>query len=363
MLISDALKRENNNFDLIRLAAAVMVIISHAYAINRIDGFIEPLYKITHLTTMAEIAVKVFFFISGLVVTNSMLKSKSVIKFIQSRALRIFPAYLVVILVTALFIGPIVSQLKYYEYFSSHEPYLYILKNIQLDTYYTLPGVFEHTKNKFGLNSVNGSLWTIPYEIAAYGFVFIAFLLTKFRFKSLLSLFCILIITEPFSPIKGLLLCHSNDSAIYLLAPHFALGALLALNQSKISINLIFPCVFLALFIILKTPEVRQLMLGFSICLFLLYLCTRAFCVKIKIKHDISYGLYLWAFPIQQIYSSFANFTIFQSQIASVITSAVVAIISFKLVEKPFMEWSVKINNRIDIYSSITNNIKSDIQR
>lgn len=363
MLISEALKRENNNFDLIRLLAATLVIISHAYAINRVDGFVEPLYKLTHLTTMAELAVKIFFFISGLVVTNSMLRSQSAIKFIQSRFLRIFPAYVVVVLITFLIIGPLVSTLNISDYFANNEPYTYLIKNLTFDTYYTLPGVFEHTKNKFGLNSVNGSLWTIPYEIIAYCMVLLAFIITKFKINPALSVLCCLIIIEPFTPIKGMLLSHSDNPAIFLLAPHFALGALLAINQSRIYINLYVPLALFLAFTLTTQIEIKQLMLGFSTCLFLLYLCTRQFTIRLKIKYDISYGMYLWAFPIQQIYSSFADLSIYESILASVTTCSIIALISFKLVENPLMQISKKINNLIKTKELATNDIKSDIQR
>lgn len=361
MLISEALRRENNNFDLVRLLAAMMVIFSHAYAINRVEGFVEPLYILTHLTTMAELAVKIFFFISGLVVTNSIIKSNSAIKFTISRAFRILPAYIVVILVTAIIIGPIVSSLTASNYFKNPEPYTYILNNLKLDTYYTLPGVFEHTKNRFGLNSANGSLWTIPYEIMSYSVVLLAFTITRFRLNNILSIFCILVIIEPFTPLKGVALSFSDNPSIYLLAPHFALGSLLALNQSKLKVTIYAPVVLFFAFLLLKNPDIKQLMLGFSSCLALLYICTRKLIVKIKIKNDISYGLYLWAFPIQQIYSAFFDLSIYQSQIASLATCIVVAFISFKLIEMPFMKLQSKINGRINNPLSMTNDIKSDI--
>ena len=108
------------------------------------------------------IAVKVFFFISGLLVTNSLLQQKSPVAFVLGRFFRIWPALLVLLLVTALVVGPLCSGLGWREYFMHGDPYRYFWKNALLNSDARLPGVFAHNPLP---NLVNGALWTLSYEV------------------------------------------------------------------------------------------------------------------------------------------------------------------------------------------------------
>src|SRR6187551_1901956 len=95
MKISNFLNKENNNLDLIRILLASTVILGHTIAINgQTSYWIDPINYFFPITYSGALAVKIFFFISGLVVTNSFLNKNSLTYFIISRIFRIMPALL-----------------------------------------------------------------------------------------------------------------------------------------------------------------------------------------------------------------------------------------------------------------------------
>jgi peptidoglycan/LPS O-acetylase OafA/YrhL len=116
--------------------------------------------------TVGTFAVQVFFAISGYLICGSALKGKF-LEFLIARCLRIYPALVVVIFSTCFFIGPLVSDLKTIDYFSAAESWKYFLKNRSMifGARFDLPGVFLSSPLT---GMVNGSLWTLPYELRMY---------------------------------------------------------------------------------------------------------------------------------------------------------------------------------------------------
>jgi peptidoglycan/LPS O-acetylase OafA/YrhL len=166
MRISDLLKRENNNLDLMRIILASMVIMGHAPFLNGNDGFwTDPVKYLFPFTYAGAVAVKLFFFISGLVVANSLIHKKSVTHFIISRSFRLMPALCFVLVITVFIFGPLVTTLPIKDYFSELHYFAYIRQNLVFKTFYFLPGVFDGNFYKL---AVNGSLWSLRYEVAAY---------------------------------------------------------------------------------------------------------------------------------------------------------------------------------------------------
>ncbi|EBO0298771.1 acyltransferase, partial [Salmonella enterica] len=78
MLLSSYLKRDNNNLDLVRIIAACMVIYGHAYAISPQVGKDDIIHQLIGFDYSGSLAVKIFFFVSGLVVTNSFFSKRNI---------------------------------------------------------------------------------------------------------------------------------------------------------------------------------------------------------------------------------------------------------------------------------------------
>ena len=164
-ILSDQLNgraARHNNLNLIRVSAALLVLVSHSFAIVLGDPKFEPLRQ-TYGLTFGSVSVDVFFIVSGLLVTQSLLKRSSAVAFAWARTLRIWPGLLISLLFAAYVIGMIVTDLPAHQYLLSTEPLRFIFQGLKLSSSLPeLPGVF--TTNPFG-NSVNISLWTLPIEV------------------------------------------------------------------------------------------------------------------------------------------------------------------------------------------------------
>jgi peptidoglycan/LPS O-acetylase OafA/YrhL len=150
---------QKNSFDLLRLCAAALVLYSHQHALL---GLAEP--ELLGWSTFGGVGVSVFFFLSGFLVWSSWARDPDVKRFFVRRSLRIFPALWLVVLLTVLVLGPGFSKLAMADYFASIETWRY-LSTALLVVWRGLPGVFAD--NPYSL-AVNGSLWTLPVEFLCY---------------------------------------------------------------------------------------------------------------------------------------------------------------------------------------------------
>ena len=148
-----------NNFDALRLFAALLVIWGHQFAIMG-----RPVPLILGGNEPGAVGVVMFFAISGYLVTLSWLADPHLLRFAARRALRIWPALCVVVLLCIVVLGPLVTTLPQAAYWKSAGTWDY-LSNIWLKTRYALPGVFDGNPVA---SSVNGPLWTIPLEVTCY---------------------------------------------------------------------------------------------------------------------------------------------------------------------------------------------------
>src|SRR5437764_8192508 len=131
---------QRNNFDLLRLVAAVSVIFSHAFLLSENSQDHDPLMILTGgQSILGVVGVFVFFTISGYLVTQSFDTTGSPLVFLAKRALRIFPGLLLCLAVCVFVIGPLVTQLPLADYFTRPEPYLFLLPNAVLGVSYNRP--------------------------------------------------------------------------------------------------------------------------------------------------------------------------------------------------------------------------------
>ena len=154
-----ALPHRLNNFDTLRLAAALFVLISHQHALT---GMREP--SVLNVHSLGGLGVLIFFSISGFLVAQSWQADPNVWRFALKRLLRIWPALAVVVTLAALVLGPLVSSLPWREYYASPIIPEYF-KNLRFELRDELPMRFEGNALP---TAVNGALWTIPLELKCY---------------------------------------------------------------------------------------------------------------------------------------------------------------------------------------------------
>lgn len=155
-----------NNFDFLRFFAACIVIITHSINLSNTSGS-DPFALLTKgQESLGGLAVSIFFVISGYLICASYIRHDNVIKYLYARVLRIFPALIVLMLLTVLIVGPIVSKLSAKEYFSNALTYEYFRGLLLFPMSYILPGV-KFSNGAFG-TAINGSLWTLSFEFLCY---------------------------------------------------------------------------------------------------------------------------------------------------------------------------------------------------
>lgn len=157
--MSNVNSSRSNNFDFIRIAAAFSVLFSHQYALM---GIKEP--SILNVHSLGGLSILIFFSISGFLVSQSFDLDPNAWRFLFKRFLRIWPALAVVIIITSLALGPLITNLTMSEYFA-HENFIKYFKNLYFSTKDILPLEFSGNALQW---SLNGSLWTIPLEVKCY---------------------------------------------------------------------------------------------------------------------------------------------------------------------------------------------------
>lgn len=163
--LNDLATGRGNNFNLLRMIAASAVLVSHAYPIALGKGAIEPLSSMLGMS-LGTLAILTFFAISGFFISQSFDRRHGLIGFCVARILRIYPALIIVLLLTILVIGPVFTTLTQSSFFSHPETLSYFPCNISLKwLQYDLPGVFRD--NPYG-PAINGSLWSLFYEVVCY---------------------------------------------------------------------------------------------------------------------------------------------------------------------------------------------------
>ncbi|WP_299132142.1 acyltransferase [uncultured Tenacibaculum sp.] len=341
MQVSEFLIRKNNNLDLMRVILAIMVIVGHCIALNGdTKNWVDPIQYFFKYTHSGSLAVKLFFVISGLVVTNSYLSKRDDFYFVVSRFFRIIPLLFFILFFTVFLLGPFLSTSSFNEYISHPNTLSYLWKNLIFDTQYYLKGVFL---NNIYPNAVNGSLWSLRYEIACYIVLFSSFLILGKRDKKLLNIPVLLIIIDSILPKSFLFGFLGANVDINLTPFSFALGVFLAINSKKISITINTVLSFGLLYFVFKTSYINHTLLIIFFSVLLIYLSSNKHILKIRLKYDVSYGIYLWGFLVQQTLFYYLG-TIYAGLhcLIAILISGALAILTYIIIEKPFMEYGKK---------------------
>ena len=223
--LEDRLRRRGNNFDVLRLLAASLVLFSHSYALT--DNA-EPFAEISGWT-FGEVGVVMFFAMSGFLIAKSWSDRPQLVPFAVKRALRILPALVVAVSVTVFVIGPLFTTLPLSSYFSDPVTWLYLVRCSLLITFFgTLPGVFEDNPYP---DAVNGSLWTLPVEACCYAMAAMLGTLGLLRRSAVLGAFGFLLILfvtplSPFSDAPAGGTTGGNLTLVIMLGATFVLGSL-----------------------------------------------------------------------------------------------------------------------------------------
>ena len=162
-MVRDIIEPDRNNLTLLRLIAALSVLVSHALLLR--SGTRADEFSGTSVYNLGDHAVNVFFVLSGLTVAASLARCRNSIDFIIARALRIFPG-LIVCTIVIVASGLLLSECGVADYLKDARVLEYMVKTISLSTGAAeLPGLFRDNPYP---SVVNGSLWTLKFEFLCY---------------------------------------------------------------------------------------------------------------------------------------------------------------------------------------------------
>jgi peptidoglycan/LPS O-acetylase OafA/YrhL len=328
------LVERHNNFDALRLVAAVSVIFSHAFLIGEGRQDTEPLMRLTGgQTILGVVGVFVFFTISGYLVTQSCEQTHSAPRFAAKRALRIYPGLLVCLLLSAFVLGPWATSLALSAYFADSGTYAYVVSNFtMINPTHSLPGVWF---TKWGAGgAIDGPLWTLPCEVVMYIMVLLLGLLRAIDLRVIAILIVFGMGGIWFDTASSE---YFSGSALWLLS-FFASGMALYRLRDSGFINgriALLACVGLALSVPLKAFILLFPIFGSYLVIYV------AFAPWLKPLPaarfgDLSYGLYIYGWPIEQaiVWLNGGAMRWWTLCAIALPVSAVFAFLSWHLVEK-----------------------------
>ncbi|MBS0232370.1 MAG: acyltransferase [Proteobacteria bacterium] len=325
--------RHANNFQALRWIAACSVILAHAYGLRDFQGIY------THFTglDLGWTAVVMFFTISGYLI-NASAHRRPAPEFWQARFLRIFPGLIVCTTVTAVVVAAF-STLSFSAYFTNHQTLRYIFgSGTLLATEYSLPGAFQGNVVKYA----NGSLWTLRYEVASYFTLFVVNVVSHRAGINAAGAIiacgfaCAIGYALPTVLEHPILVQASNFLTLFI---PFSIGAWFQASKRSAP-NFLAVLVTLVLAVALAHSSVDTIFAAASISFLTLWMAFRANGAlrKLDALPDYSYGIYIYAYPIQQMtIVLLPGWAPLAQAIVSFLVTLLPASLSWHFIEKPAM--------------------------
>ncbi|HEX2297645.1 MAG TPA: acyltransferase [Pseudonocardiaceae bacterium] len=297
----------STGFGWLRMIGSLIVVVDHSAPLT--DASRLTIFPTSWNLSPGYIALMGFFAMSGYQISDSWRQDPSWWRFSVKRVLRLWPPLLVVVIVTAVLIGPLVSTRAPGEYFAAKETWGYIINNAGLYTLqHRLPGVFDGNPWPW---SANGSLWTLPMELTGYllvlGFGVFA-LFRRARWLTIVLILVLVVLDRRFDASIG----SPGDGGSFLQVPIGSMTSFIVAFSIGMALHAYRD-------MIPWSPRVAWLLVGihavaYAVDLEALTLPFMAGYGAIVLAHHWparlegydnwifgSYGLYIWAFPLQQL--------------------------------------------------------------
>lgn len=332
-------------FAWLRLIGASIVVIEHSFPLVNPD-------RITALPadwdiSLGYFALMGFFAMSGYQISDSWRRDSSWWRYVLKRVLRIWPPLLVVVMCTAFVIGPLVTVLTQYEYWTNLYTWTYVLRNAAMyPLQHILPGVFVTNPYPW---SVNGSLWTLPMETSGYILVLFVGIVGSLMGRRILL----------FPLLAGVLVLDGMFQATIEYQ-----GGAGALWGVPIGSMVAFLVPFVLAMLIYEYREHVPLRPGLALALVVMYIAVNftppieeaaRFLLPIAAGYGAitwahhwprclagydswvygSYGMYIWGMPVQQLYVLAGVSKVYLLIVLALPTAYVCGLVSWRLVELP----------------------------
>jgi peptidoglycan/LPS O-acetylase OafA/YrhL len=329
--IDDRLDPKANSLNAIRLVLATTVLVSHSWPIgqygpNPTFGGFAP----------GGWAVDAFFVLSGYLITGSRLNN-DLLTYLKRRILRIYPGFIVALLSVVFVFAPI-------GYINMHHtlrgyittpntPLQYLAANLGLKMH--LPTV---AGTPGGGQAWAGTLWTLYFEFACYVLVGLLACWATFRRRPAIAV-AVLAATTAVSLTNNHVFHHTDTANLVRLVPFFMAGTAIYLLRDRIPCTWWLAVASAAAIVILPLFGVRFVVLCAVPLTYLLLYLGAVVPIALGRRNDISYGIYMYGYPVEQVvrYLHLASQSAFIA--ASVLATVPIAAASWFFVERPAMRW------------------------
>jgi peptidoglycan/LPS O-acetylase OafA/YrhL len=310
-----------------------MVIVFHCFALTAVPDD-DPLHRLVPDATLGTLGVQIFFALSGFLVTQSFLAHRDLGAFVAARVLRIYPALVVATLFTIV-LASFTSTLPLADYFADPQTRRYFW---QTATGYAatgpLPGAFAHNPYP---HAANGSLWTLPIELRLYAVLAVAGVVGVLAHRRVAALV---------AAVLAMLLVHAPWplSLVFDVVPNRSLlliflgGALAYICRDAVLLSLVAAAAAVALYLAVPRGFVHS---ALTLPIVVYTVLVVAYHPRLRIERlargaDFSYGLYVYAFPVQQtILATFAGIGAWTLLVATLPLVAAMAALSWFGIERP----------------------------
>lgn len=321
-----AFPTRRNSLNFLRLILAGLVVVSHAWPIG---GFgVDP--QLGEFT-LGEFSVAGFFAVSGWLITQSRLAG-GLPSFAWRRLVRIYPGYLAALLVVGLVFAPVGSFLGGGAY-GVLDGLHYVRVNIAMLIYeYNVGASLPAT----AYPAWNGSLWTLFSEAACY--VVVGLLVTLVGRRA-----APVVIVAVWAGLTVLHLVGLPAAVPFFvtdflgLAPFFFAGAALFVLRRHVPLCGVAALVAAVVLAVVLFTAGDAALAAVPIAYLMMWLGARLPFQTVGTRHDISYGMYVYAFPVQQLVAlaGGAAFGVAAYIVLCVVGTIPFAMASWFLVERP----------------------------
>lgn len=335
MTLDDKMKTPGGfttGFDYLRIILSVSVLVFHSIALSSgSDTFVWT----GPFRFLPATILPMFFALSGFLVTGS-LKRVQLHQFVLLRVLRLIPALAVEVALSALIIGPIVTTIPLSAYFTDELVWKYFL-NVIGSIHYFLPGVFADNPSP---GVMNGQLWTIPFELESYLSLTILSILTivrhRFLFAVAVAITCVF--AAIFINVNHGEQAFDNNLSGRMLVLSFLAAVSIYLYKDKLPFSNLAGLVSMAVSMaLLEYPQLSYLaplpIAYATVWLGLMRPPPIPF-------GDLSYGVYLFHFPVEQTLVHYfpSIHAWWQLTLVALPVTAMFAWLSWTVIEHPVLQ-------------------------
>lgn len=346
--VGEVIATHHNNFNIVRFILAASVIYFHS---SHIAGSAEAdwitRYLLLPVTDLGGMAVQCFFFLSGLFVTQSIVKDRNLLDYVIKRAMRIFPGLFVCTVVMTPLLAMLAGWGAFSRLFRTPEPYTFMLANASLNLRWTLPTVLAGNPHAV----LNGSIHTLPTELKMYvmlGLLGLLCVTSRQLWVGAVTLL-IMIIAACVGPTVTAIWHTAPDT--YAMIMMFLAGMLTFALANHVYVNFAQGLVLLLLILLCKQFFLFRCVAtyGFVIWLMLYVGQSQSLHRLFNPRYDTSYGVYVYGWPSQQLVKALVPQagTVLITTMGLLLAFAF-ALVSWIYIERPAMNVARTISGRPD---------------